>query len=129
MTHPNEDLMRTGYAAFAAQDIPTVLGIFHPDITWAEGNHNAVSGHYTGHDEVVAFFTKLFELTDGTFALAVQQVIADDTGAVVIVNATATRDGQALAWRAAHLWRIESGKATSFEDFVSDGQAIDAAFG
>ena len=58
---------------------------------------------------MVAFFTKLFEQTDGTFALDVQQVIEDDTGAVVIcaATATATRDGRALAWRAAHLWRIE----------------------
>ena len=32
MAHPNEELLRRGYEAFAAGDMDTVLSIFHPDI-------------------------------------------------------------------------------------------------
>ena len=35
MAHPNEELLRRGYEAFAAGDMDTVLSIFHPDIVLA----------------------------------------------------------------------------------------------
>ncbi len=128
MAHPNEDLLRKGYAAFAAQDIPGLLSIWHPDITWTEGNHNALTGTQKGSDEVLALLGKVSALTDGTFALDIERVIADDSGAVVICNATAVRDGRSYAYRAAHVYRIENGKATSFEEFGDDGRATDAIF-
>jgi ketosteroid isomerase-like protein len=38
MAHPNEDLLRRGYEAFAAGDINTVLAIFSDDIAWHVGD-------------------------------------------------------------------------------------------
>jgi ketosteroid isomerase-like protein len=128
MSHPNEDLMRTGYAAFAAGDIPGVLAILDPDITWTASDHNALTGVSHGHDEVVAFFTKLIEVTGGSFTLDVQRILADDTGAVVVSKATATRDGVSHAWTITHVWDIAQGKATALTIFSDDGQAMDTVF-
>ncbi len=128
MSHPNEDLMRTGYAAFAAGDVPGVLAVLDPAITWTAGDHNALTGVSRGHDEVVAFFTKLFEVTGGSFALDVQRIVADDAGAVVVSNATATRDGKSYAWAITHVWEIANGQATSLTIFSHDGQTMDSAF-
>ena len=128
ISHPNEDLMRTGYAAFGAGDIPGVLAILDPDITWTAGDHNALTGVSHGHEEVVAFFTKLVEVTGGSFTLDVQQIIADDTGAVVVSNAAATRDGVPYAWTITHVWEITDGRATSLRIFSDDGQTTDTVF-
>jgi ketosteroid isomerase-like protein len=87
-----------------------------------------LTGVSHGHEEVVAFFTKLVEVSAGTFSLDVQRIIADDTGAVVVANAAATRDGVSYAWRITHVWDIADGRATALSIFSDDGQAMDAAF-
>jgi ketosteroid isomerase-like protein len=125
MAHPNEDLLRTCYAAFAQGDVPAVLAVLDPNITWTTGDHNALTGVIHGHDEVVAYFTKLFELTGGTFALDVQRIVADDAGAVAVCNATSTRDGVSFAWQIAHVWDMTDGHATSLSIFSNDGQTTD----
>ena len=53
MAHPNEDLLRRGYEAFAAGDIDTVLSLFAHEIAWQSGGSNQTSGEYHGHQEVV----------------------------------------------------------------------------
>lgn len=128
MAHPNEDLLCTGYAAFANKDIPTVLGIFDPAIIWRSGDHNALTGTRHGHDEVVAYFTQLLEVTGGTFTLAPTRIVADDTGAAAVCDAAAERDGQSYTWQIAHIWEITNGKATSLTIYNSDGQTADTAF-
>lgn len=128
MSHPNDFLMRTGYAAFAAGDVPGVLAILDPNITWTAGDHNALTGVSHGHDEVVAFFTKLFEVTGGSFALDIERIVADDTGAVVVSTATATRNGVSHTWGITHVWEVTNGLATSLRIFSDDGQAMDTTF-
>ena len=128
MSHPNEVLLRTGYAAFAAGDVPAVLAILDPNITWTSGEHNALTGVSHGHDEVVAYFTKLFELSGGTFKLENQRIIANDTGAAVISDASAARDGRSYAWQIVHVWEITNGLATSLSIFSNDGQTMNTLF-
>jgi ketosteroid isomerase-like protein len=81
-----------------------------------------------GHEEVVAFFTKLVEVTGGSFTLDVQRIRADDTGAVVVSNAAATRDGVPYAWTITHVWEVADGRATSLTIFSDDGQTMDTVF-
>jgi len=128
MAHPNEDLLRTGYAAFMEQDISTVFGIIDPAIVWRSGDHNALTGTFHGHDEVAAFFIKLLEVTGGTIKLTLQRIIADDSGAAVMVDATGERDGQFYAWQQAHVWEMRDGKATSLTLYSNDGRTVDRVF-
>ncbi len=102
--------------------------LWDPNITWTEGEHNTLTGTRKGTDEVLTLLGHVARVTGGTFALDIEQIIADDTRAVVICNTTGTRDGSSYAFRSAHLWTIESGKLTSFEEFNTDGQASDQLF-
>lgn len=128
MPHPNETMLREGYAAFAAQDIPHLLSIWDPNITWTEGGHSSLTGTRTGHDEVLTLLGQIATLTDGTFALDVEHVVADDTSAAVVCKNTGSRNGTSYAFRSVHLWKIQNGKLTSFEEFNDDGQASDQLF-
>jgi uncharacterized protein len=128
MANANEELLRRGYDAFGAGDIDTVLGVFAPDIAWHIPGDSQISGDYHGHQEVMAFFGKLMEITGGTFRLDVHDVLANDTHGAVLVTAHAQRDGQSFEMREVHTWHVADGKATEFWAFEEDSAATDEFF-
>lgn len=130
MSQSNADLVRSGYDAFAAGDIPAVLAIFADDISWNIPGRSAVSGTYTGHDEVLGFFGQLNERSNGTFSLEIHDVL--DNGAdrvALLVTETAQRDDASLTDRGVHLWTVQDGKATAFTAFAGDQHANDEFWG
>ncbi|HXW44220.1 MAG TPA: nuclear transport factor 2 family protein [Streptosporangiaceae bacterium] len=129
MAHPNEDLLRRGYEAFAAGDIETVLAIFADDIAWHIPGESQLSGDFHGHQEVLDFFGRLLGLTDGTFRLDVEQILANDTHGVVLVTAYAARDNRELVMPEVHVWRLADGKATEHRSFFWDDAVTDGFFG
>ena len=119
-------LLRSGYDAFAAGDVPAVLALFSEDITWHIAGRSPVSGDYTGHDEVLSFFGALGERSNGTFALDVQHILDSGDGTVVaLVTESAERNGKELRVPAVHVWRMQDAKATSFQAFQHDDYVID----
>lgn len=129
MAHPNEELLRRGYEAFAAGDMDTVLALFHPDILWHVGGSNKTTGDYRGHQEVMGFFGKMMELSGGSFRLDIHNIVANDVHGVVLVTAHGERDGQTMAVREANIWHLADGKATEFWSFAEDQGAVDRLFG
>jgi ketosteroid isomerase-like protein len=120
MTHPNAELLRRGYDAFAKGDIETVRGLFADDITWHIPGHNPLSGDYRGHEQVLAFFSKSMELSQGTFTLEINDVLADGDRVAVLCTAAAERNGQSWSSPEVHVWRIADGKAVEFREFQGD---------
>jgi hypothetical protein len=129
MTHPNEELLRNGYAAFAAGDLDTVQSLFSADITWHNSGSNQVSGDYRGHEAVLGMFGKIMESTGGSFRLDIHDILANDTHGVVLVTAHATRDGRDVSVREANIWHMSGGKATEFWDFAENQADLDRVFG
>ena len=128
MAHPNEELLRRGYEAFATADLDTVFSLFADDMVWHAGGSSPLAGDYRGHAEIMGFFGKLVELTGGTFRLNIHDVLANDTHGVVLVTAYAERDGQPLAAREANIWHLKDGKATEFWVFPEDTAELDRMF-
>jgi ketosteroid isomerase-like protein len=127
MSETNAELLRSGYDAFAEGDVPAVLALFSPDITWHVPGRNPLTGVYTGHDEVVGFFGMLAERSDGTFNLDVHDILDNgDDKVVVLVTENATRNGDSVAFEAVHVWRMEDGLATRFQAFQHDDHEMDA---
>ncbi len=82
---------------------------------------NPVSGDYTGHDEVVGFFQKLGEGSNGTFTVSVQDILDNgDETVVALVTHLAQRDDAELDVPAVHLWTVQDGKCTSHVSYVLD---------
>ncbi len=126
MTHPNAELVRSGYEAFGRGDIPAVLAVFADDIVWHIGGRNLLSGDYHGHDGVIAFFTKLMELSGGTFKLSVHDITASDRHVIAIVDLTAERDGKPWENNGIHVWHLADGKVAEFravpvDPYLDDG--------
>jgi ketosteroid isomerase-like protein len=119
MAHPNEDLLRKGYAAFGEGDLDTVMGLFADDIKWHVPGRNPLAGDYSGKEEVGAFLGRAMELTNGTFRVDVHDVLANDDHGVALVHSTAERDGKSLDSNDVHVWHIRDGRAT--EQWIHPG--------
>jgi len=89
--HPNVELTRRGYDAFAKADLATLSELIADDVTWHALGLGPLSGTYHGRDEVLNFFVRLAEETGGTFRLDVHDVLANDEHAVALCTLSASR--------------------------------------
>ena len=121
MAHPNEDLVRRGYAAFSSADMATLDELFSDDIVWHAPGRNQLSGDFVGKQAVFATFAKVAELSGGTFALEIHDVLANDTHAVALVRVTGEREGRRLDDNSVQVFHIADGKVT--EQWLNPGDA------
>ena len=129
MAHPNEELVRTGYEAFGKGDMDTIRGLFDPNIVWHAAGRSQMAGDYKGVDAVLEQFGKVFELTGGTFNLEIHDVMANDDHVVVLLTASAEKDGKKLEDKSVQVWHVKDGKATEQWLHAGDQYAVDEFWG
>jgi len=127
----SHQLVRGIYAAFAAGDVPTVLGFLHPDIVWneAEGFFLSDRNPYRGIDAIVAgVLSRLGDHWDG-FRVEVGEIVGGD--AVVTMfgryRATHRTTGKSLDAQVAHTWWLDGGRAVRFQQMVDTARVLAAA--
>lgn len=126
MAQTNAEILRSGYEAFAAGDVPAVLAVFSEDITWHVPGRSPLSGDYTGHDQILEFFQALADRSNGTFNLDVHDILDNgEDKVVVLVTENAERNEARVALSAVHVWRVQETKARSFQAFMADDQEFD----
>ena len=99
MAHPNEDLVRRGFAAFGTGDTATLGELFADDIVWHAGGRSPIAGDYKGKDEVFGLFAQFAERTGGTFRVDIHDVLANDEHVVALTKGTAEREGKSAECR------------------------------
>ena len=125
----NVALVRRGYTAFAAGDIPTVLGLFDDAVVWHTPDSVRFGGRYVGPDAVAEFFTKLPE---NFSELRVEPSVFLDSGDTVVVlgvHRGATSNGTPIELPWVHVWSLARGKATSFTEYFDTATLNDAIDG
>lgn len=125
MAHPNEDLVRRGYAAFAVADVATLKELFAENIVWHVGGRSPITGDYKGAAEVLGFFARLAGLAGGTFRTDVHDVLANDEHVVALVTLNAQRDGRTLNDSGAQVFHVAGGKVTEVWFHPGDQTASD----
>jgi ketosteroid isomerase-like protein len=125
MSHPHEDLVRKGYDAFSAGDMTAIRELLDPHVAWHSGGHNALSGDYRGVEEVLGFFGRTMELTQGSFRASIEEVLVNDQGAAVVQRSSAQRNGKSLDDRGVQLFRISDGKVVEVWQYWGDPYAAD----
>ena len=93
--HPNVDLLRRGFAAFAAGDMATLDGMFADDAVWHVPGRNKFSGDYVGKAAIFQYFGEFIQDMD-SFEQEIHALFADDEHGVALVKATATRGDDRL---------------------------------
>jgi ketosteroid isomerase-like protein len=110
MAHPNEELVRRAFDAFAKGDVDTLRELTDPDAVWHNPGRNQLSGDHRGVDAILRFFAKTAELTGGTFRADLHDVVANDDHAVAIYVARAEREGRTFETRSVLVQHIRNGK-------------------
>ena len=131
MSQQNLDVIRNLYAAFAKGDVPGVLGAMAADMEWREADHflYADGNPYVGPNAILnGVFMRLVTEWNG-FAATPQQF--HDAGDTVIVTGRYTgvykATGKALDAQFAHVWTLQQGKATHFQQYTDTLQAAQVA--
>ncbi len=127
MSQENVELVRTVYAAFAAGDVPAVLGAMSPDIVWNEAENfpYADRNPYLGPEAVLTgVFGRIGTDWDG-FTVVPEEML--DAGDTVIVlgryRGTCRATGRALDAQLAHVWRVADGRVVGFQQYTDTLQA------
>ncbi len=127
MAHPNEDLVRKGYDAFGKGDMDTLRSLFAPDAVHTATGNNPLSGEYKGVDDILAYYGKLFELSDGTFTAELKSVKLEGDDKVVATHRDGGQRGdKTLDQDETLTFTISGGKFTRLVEKHSDQAAYDA---
>jgi hypothetical protein len=126
--HPNLEIARAGYEAFATGDLAAVSEFPSDDVVWHAGGDNILTGEYVGKEAALGYLGKLMQETGGSFKANIHDMLANDEHGVALVNVSATRDGKSLDARIVHVFHMRGGKMTEFWAISEDPQLFDEFF-
>jgi ketosteroid isomerase-like protein len=129
MAHPNEELVRKGFAAFQSGDMATVSELFTDDIVWHVPGRHQLAGDFRGKDEVLGAFKNTFELTNGSFKLEMHDLLANDTHVIAMVHAMGEREGRTLDDNSVQVFHVTDGKVSEQWLYPGDPYATDEFWG
>ena len=121
----NVALIKSAYDAFRRGDTKSVFAVFAENILWHVPGRGPLSRDYRGHAEVAGFFDHFMGLSEGTFRIRIDQVLADRDRVVVLCTESASRAGRSWSSPQVHVWTVKDGRATAFWEYEGDQQGED----
>ena len=117
----NKEIVEAAYASFVKGDVPGVLAMMDPKIEWTEAEGWPLySGTLVGPQAIVdGVFMRLVEIGDN-FSLNVTQLIAEGDTVVALGTYSWKRkgSGEPAEVKMAHVWTLDNGKLTRFQQHV-----------
>jgi len=112
--------IRGAYDAFAKGDIPAVLDVLDPSVSWVEAEGFPYGGTYTGPDAVLQnVFVKLGTEWDGYAAVPHEFVTEGNTVVALGEYSGAYKaTGKSFMSPFVHVWKFKNGKAVSFNQYT-----------
>jgi ketosteroid isomerase-like protein len=111
MAHPNADLVRKGFEAFAAGDTAAMDQLMADDARWHFPGTGPFAGDFEGKEAIFGSFAQGLQETD-SFQQEIHAVLADDEHAVALVKTTAARGGKTLEYDTVFVFHVAGGKMT-----------------
>jgi uncharacterized protein len=125
--HPNVRKIREALSTYNAGDPHGMRAFLAPDIRWHVSGDHPLSGDYEGVEEVLAYFDRVQELTDGTLKIEPAQMLADDGRASIFMRVTAQRGDRTLDVEMAETLLLdEDGRWQEYWALADDQAAVDA---
>ena len=126
----NVDFVKGLYAAFAAGDVPKVLGSMHPQIQWTETAGYKYGGVFRSPQALLENVFAKIPVDFESFSIDVERLL--DAGNVVVMQGHYVGKGKATgkSVRAAvsHILEISDGKVVRFDQYV-DSATINPILG
>jgi uncharacterized protein len=127
MAGSNEEIVRQGYKAFGEGDMDTLRSLFAADAVHSAPGNSPIAGEYKGIDDVLGYYAKLFELSDGTFTAELKSTRVEGDDKVVATHRDkAQRGDKTLDQDETLTFTISGGKITRLVEKHSEPAAYDA---
>ena len=98
------------YAALAQGDFETVGTLLSDDLIWHQPGKGAVSGIFSGKQNVFAHLGEMAQLSNGTFAITQVDYVTENGDLVVAAVAfAASASGCSIEMKGVDLFRFEDG--------------------
>jgi ketosteroid isomerase-like protein len=130
MSKANVEVVQGIYDAFSRGDIGAVMAAMVPQIVWNEAENfpYADGNPYVGPDAILhGVFARIGAEWDG-FAVVVEEIL--DAGDKVVVRGryrgTIKKTGKSVNAQLVHVWTLENGKASSFQQYADTLQVVRA---
>jgi ketosteroid isomerase-like protein len=127
MSQENVEAVSRAYAALNRGDMPTVLGLCHPDVVFDNTNAAFDAAVYHGHEGVAELFSLGEEMWKSQ-RFEVQEVIPFGEERVMVLQRIVSvgRDGVETIARNANVFTLKEGKATHIKAFQTKAEALEA---
>ena len=125
MAHPNADLVRKGFEAFAAGDMAGMDQLMADEAKWHFPGTGPASGGFEGKEAIFGSFATIAQETD-SFQQEIHAILADDEHAVALIKATAARGGKTLEYDTVFVFHITGRKMTEAWVTPVDHAAVEA---
>lgn len=117
--HPNALLVRDLFRAFRESDLAAIERVIPDDAVWEfPGRHGKIAGRHEGRAGILGFLMNVMSLTDGTFHLELEDVVANDRRAVAFFRGHARRGQKVLDNPTCLAMRIDGGRIVELREFV-----------
>lgn len=127
--HPNAARIRAAVEAFGNGDLTAAGDVLHPDCHYRVNGRSSISGTYVGREAIVELFRQLDEATGGTFDTSPYEIFANDADAVALIDVTATRDGESIAYSLVIVAHLEDGAIVEMWSITDDPYRVDPFWG
>jgi ketosteroid isomerase-like protein len=119
--HPNATRIRALFQAFRDGDAASVDAALHDEVVWNfPGRRGALAGRHEGKGAVITFLLSVGALTEGTFHLELEDVVANDENAVALFRGSGKRQGRELDNPTCLRMRLREGRVVELWEFVWD---------
>jgi uncharacterized protein len=119
----NVALVRRGFDAFSAGDMPALTELFAADAAWHGPTTGVLEGDHIGRDNIFKMFGQLGTETSGTFRVSAGAFAASGDRVFVQTMATGQRKGKSLESDEVLVFTLNGGKVTKIRFYLSDFQA------
>lgn len=130
LEHPNVKLVRNYQSSMAKGDYLNGITVFDPEVTYTVPGNNVLSGVYKGPEQVMGYFGKLMELTQGSYGISEMHWLVNDKDQVVLfIKNFANLRSRSYKWEEIILFQFKNGKKYNIEHFQADQHGVDDFFG
>jgi ketosteroid isomerase-like protein len=114
----NAALVKRGYDAFAAGDMPTLQALYHDEAAFYTVPQQTGDGVYRGRAAILAFFVTIFNESKGTFKAKPLTIAAADDRVLVLQDISGERNGYSLHEQNIMSFLIDGGAVREMREFV-----------
>jgi uncharacterized protein len=121
--HPNIEVFKQVYDTFTTGDMDRLAELIAKDVVWHVPGTNLISGEYTSREAIFGCFSKIFELSKGTYRAELHDILANDEHTVALLHATARHGEKTLDQDYAFISHIRDGQIAELREAWTEGPA------